>query len=70
MTRAAGFLYPVHEKHGVDLYDIASQSHEKVTSHIHYYDYNQVIISGVDWRKKMTAVLVTADKSLPESGGR
>lgn len=68
MTRAAGCSYPVLEKQGVDLYNIASQSHEKVTSHIHYYDYNQVIISGVVWREKMTAVLITADKSFPERG--
>lgn len=60
VTRAGGRLSPVYAKEGTRLHDIASQSNQKVTSDVHYYNYNQVITCGVDWTGKMTDVLVAA----------
>lgn len=48
VTRAGWCLSPVYAKQGTGLHDIASQSNKKVISDVHYYNYNQVIISGVD----------------------
>ena len=48
LTTPAGFSYPVDAKEGVSLYNMSSQSNDKVTSNIRYgnYKYNQV--SSVD----------------------